>query len=200
MEFEEMQIIWNRQKDARLFAIDEDALYRYIQGKSRSTGRWLRLVEWMMIAVNLIAGILLAADAIRDGGPILLYAIAAMYLAYSVVGVFRRLSRRSQEVQFEDTMLGELDKGIWRIDYLIRQGHSLILWYLLPLLVVATAVFLLNGKLLLALAMLLLLPLTYFGGRWETERWHRPKKQSLEALRETLLAAEANGESLDRQE
>lgn len=191
MEFEEMQTIWNEQDNERLFAINEAALHKYIKDKSRSVDHLMRFAEWAMIAANLIVVLILTVDAIRDGGPTYQYYIAAMYLAYSVIGLVRRLRRKQAEVVFEPTMLGEVDKALWQINYLIEQSKSMIYWYVMPLTLAVGASFFLNGKSLWGAAFMLgLIPATLFGSRWEMNRWYRPKKQELEKLRETLLAPE----------
>lgn len=189
MEFEEMQIIWNEQKNEKLFAINEAAMHKHIQRKGRSVDHLLGFVEWAMIIANLVVVIVLTVDALQEGGPDYQYFISAVYFAYSIYAVFRRLRRRKEEVPFEPTMLGELDKAIWRLDYLIRQSKSIVYWYMLPLTLIIAASFLLNDNLIWALAfMLVLVPVTIFGPQWEINKWYLPKKRELEALRETLLA------------
>lgn len=193
MEFEEMQVIWNQQEEKKMFAIDEAALYESIKGKSRSLEHWLVFVEGMMIVLNLVVAGVLVVDTIRDGGPALQFLVAAMYGAYSLFGAYRRVGRRREEVHFTETMLGELEKAIWRADYLIAQGRTLIVWYLLPLVVVGAGFLALDGNVLEAALMLLVLPLTHLGVRWEIRKWHRPKKEALESLRDTLLEANGGG-------
>jgi hypothetical protein len=189
MEFEEMQIIWNTQNDEKMYAINEAALYAQIRRKGHSIERKVTLVEAIMVGANLIAGVILILDALGEIIQMDQVIMAALYLAYSVVALARRLTRRTEVVRFDHTLLGELEKAIWNTDYLIRQSKSMILWYLLPLLLVFSFLSLFNGKLLLAAGlMLILLPATYFGGRWEISRFYLPKKRSLEALRETLTA------------
>ena len=60
----------------------------------------------------------------------------------------------------------------------------------LTLLLVNVTLFL-NGNGWMGLALTaVVLPLTYFGGRWEVQKFYMPKKRELEALRETLLQAD----------
>ncbi len=192
MAFEEMQVIWNEQNNEKLFAINEASLHRYIRGKSRSVEHLMRFAEWAMVVANLVVTIILTVDALNDGGPDYQYLIAAMYLGYSFFAIFRRLRRKMVEKVFELTLLGEVDKALWQIDYLIRQGQSLILWYVLPLTLVVTVSFLLNGKVWWALAFfVVLVPASLIGPRWEANKWYRPKKRELEKLRETLLMPES---------
>jgi hypothetical protein len=151
--------------------------------------RVLGFAEWGMVMTNLIVAVILTVDAVRDGGPDYQYLIAAVYLAYSLFAVFRRLRRQKSEVHFAPTIKGELDKAIFQVDYLIRQANSIIYWYILPLTLIVTVSFLLNDKLLWALTLILVLvPVSVVGPRWEINKWYLPKKRDLESLREMLLA------------
>ena len=190
MEFEELQVLWNKQDSERLFAINEDAMYRSIQRKRRSVERLLDLLEWMMIGVNLIVAIVLWVDTVRYAGPQFQLIISGMYGLYLGVALARRAIRRRGQEQFEESMLGELDKAIWGMDYLIRQSRGIVWWYLAPVLLVAAALLALNGKGVWALALVLgVLPLSYFGSRWEVRRFFLPKRRNLVALRKRLLEA-----------
>lgn len=194
MEFEEMQVIWNSQNNEKLFAINEDALHRQIRRKSGSVNHLLTLFEGIMVLSNLVAGGLLMADAVLGDGSTFQFVIAAVYLAYAIFAVFRRLWRRRIEVRFEETVVGELDKALWQIDYHIRQARSITWWYILPLALVIGGNFVLTGKLLWALVFLLVLvPISYFGTRWEINKWYVPKRRELEMLREAVLAPEGRG-------
>jgi hypothetical protein len=188
MEFKDMQAIWDEQNEETLYAINEAALHEQIKQKSKSAERKLDFFEWVMIGVNFIVAIILTIDAVIDGEALYYFMLPATYLGFSVVGLVRRLLRQKEEVQFDQTMLGELDKAIWQLSYLIEQGRKIIVWYLLPLMIVASLVMVLNSKPWWALGMIVvLLPLSYFGGRWEVNKFYRPKKEALEALRKTLI-------------
>lgn len=191
MEFEEMQTIWNAQNDEKLYAINEEALHASILRKSNSAGRLLDMFELVMIGLNAVVGIVLILDALRDDQGLGQYILAGMFLLFFVYALIRRFARRKDEVQFDQTMLGELEKAIWRVEYLIRQGRSIVFWYVLPLLVVASVSLLLNSKLEWALGLLLVVgPLSYLGGRWEVNKFYLPKKIALESLREKLVASQ----------
>ncbi len=191
MEFEEMQIIWNSQNEEKLFAINETALHKAIQRKSHAVNRSINMVEWLMIGVNLFVSIFLVIDAINDSGPDFQYFVAAIYLGYFFYALYRRLNRRQTEPPFDPTILGELDRALWQVDYLIRQSHSIFYWYVLPLGVIVTIFLFFSAGTGSALGFLLIwLPITFFGARWEINRWWRPKMRGLEALREALTTAE----------
>jgi hypothetical protein len=193
MEFEEMQIIWNTQNDEKLYAINETALHAQIKRKAQSIDRKLTFIEYMMIGVNLVVGIVLIVETLADNEQALQFIFPALYLGYSCYALYRRLARQKEVVRFDETMLGELDKALGQTDYLIQQSWSMIQWYLLPLLIAFSIFAFFNAKLVWAAAMMfVLLPATYFGTRWEINKFYLPKKRSLEALREKLLNYQPN--------
>lgn len=187
MAFEELQTIWDSQNDDDLYIIDEEALYAQIQQKSKSVNHKLNVYERLMFLLNLSVGFVLFVDAIRDNARPYEYVLPAMYIIYSLGILILRRMRQEEEQQFELTILGELNKAIWQIDHLIKRGRSMMLWYTLPLMFVLIMTLLLNSKPLWALGMLLIVvPLSYFGGRWEINKWYLPKKVELALLREQL--------------
>jgi hypothetical protein len=189
--FEEMQSIWESQNDEKLFAVDDTALHAYIKRKGRTTRSLLELFEWIMIALNLLVGVALAVDFLSDHGSGYRLILPVTYLTFSAYALLRRLKRQANEVRFKPTLLGELDKAIWQIDYLIRQGQTMMTWYVLPLVFALSITMFYSQKSLWTLVpTLALIPLCYFGIRWEINKWHLPKKRDLEALRETLIAQE----------
>ena len=191
MDFEEIQVIWNNQNNEKLYAINQAALYASIKRKGRSVSRLLNLFEVIMIAVNLIVGIVLIVDVLQDNGQVYEYILPAMYIAYSVYALVFRVARRKEQVRFEHTMLGTLDKAIWQIDYLIKQSRSMIWWYVLPLVFAVSVTMFYNSKPFWALAFILvMLPASYFASRWEINKCYLPKKRALESLREKLIAAD----------
>lgn len=191
MEFDEMKLIWDSQNNEPLFAIDREALHRQIQHKEKSVSHTLDIIDVVMIAINLLVGIVLIVDTWVEGGALYEYVLPALYLAFFVYAIYRRFSRKQGAEEFDTTILGELNRSIWQADYLIKQSGSMPFWYLLPLMVVLNVTMFLNGKLWAALLLtVVVLPLAYFGGRWEVRKFYLPKKRELEALRETLLQAE----------
>jgi hypothetical protein len=137
-------------------------------------------------------GIALVVDLIHDSESGYRLVLPVTYLTFSAYALLRRLKRRANEVRFKPTILGELDKAIWQINYLIRQGQMVMIWYVLPLVLALSVTVFYNQKPLWTLVpTLTLIPLFYFGVRWEINKWHIPKKRDLESLREKLIAQEA---------
>lgn len=187
MEFEELKTVWESQNDENLYTIDEEALYDQIREKSKSVNHKLNTYERLMFLGNLVIGFVLFADAVRGNGETYEYVLPLLYIAFSISTVILRRVRQNEEIQFELTMMGELDKAIWQINYLIKQGRSMMVWYMLPLMLVLTGTLILNSKPFWALGtMVIVVPVSYFAGQWEINKWYVPKKRELESLRKKL--------------
>lgn len=190
MELEEMQVIWNSDSQEKMYAINEKALYSYIKSKSNSVTHSLSFVEWLMILINLGVGIFLLADARGENAPAYEYVLPIMYLVYSVYSIYRKLARRQEENrQFEATIVGEVDRTLWRMNYLIKQSQGMIVWYLLPIGLVAAVTFYLESSnpLWPLIILLVVAPTAYLVSRWEVNKFYLPKKRELEALRAKLV-------------
>lgn len=191
MEFDEMKLIWDSQNNEPLYAINQEALNRKVQHKSKSVTRMLDFTDVMMIVVNLVGGIVLIVDTVQENGRPFEYMVAVVYLAFFMYALYRRFVRQQEVKEFAETILGELNKAIWESEYLIKQSSSMVFWYLVPItIVVNVTVFLNANSIWVSVLTLIILPLAYFGGRWEVRKYHLPKKRELESLREILLQAE----------
>ena len=123
-----------------------------------------------------------------NNSPLWQIVLPGSYLFYGVGMLVWRLWRLQQQKSFPATMLGDLDKALWQADYLTKINNRLIVFYLLPLCVIASVYLIGDGEWVIALIMNLVLPTVgYFGTRWENRKWHEPKKAELLSLREKLL-------------
>ena len=192
MDFEELQVIWNSQNHEKMYAINENALHAYIKQKGQSIKHILNFFEFVLIGVNFFVGIWLIIESLDNNNPSPQSILAVFYLAFALYGLIRRLMRRNEEKPFAHTIVGELDKAIWRVDYLMRQGKNVIVWYLLPLALILGVMSLFDTKRLLWAfgIMLIVTAATYFAYRWENKKFHLPNKRNLETLREKLTAQE----------
>lgn len=192
MDFEELQVIWNSQNNEKMYLINENALHTYIKRQGKSIKNTLNLFEFILIGVNLLVGIWLTIESIDNSFPSTQAVLAVFYLAFGVYGLIRRLVRRNEEKPFDQTILGELDKALWRVNYLMHQGRHVIIWYLIPLaLILGIMSFLDTKRLLWAFGMMVIVTIaTHFGYRWEIKKFHAPNKHNLEILREKLTSSE----------
>lgn len=192
MDFEELQVIWNSQNDEKMYVINESAIHAYIKRKGQSIKNILNFFEFVLIGVNLFVGIWLTVESLDNNNPSPQSILAVFYLAFAVYGLIRRFFRRNEEKPFDQTILGELDKAIWRIDYLMRQGRTVMGWYLLPLALILGVMSFFDTRLFSTFGMMLaVIVATYFGYRWEYKKIYLPKKHNLESLREKLTAQES---------
>lgn len=190
-EFDDMKIIWDSQNEEKLYAINESALYKQIERKGKSISRLVQRFEAVMIGTNILVAIALITVEFLNEGELYKYLLPSIYLAYAMLAIMWRQTRQQDDVSFEQTMLGEIDKAIWQINYLVRRSRQLILWYLMPLALVVGGMTFYNDQPLFALGVVLLMGLAgFFTERWEIRKIYLPKKQSLESLRATLLTAE----------
>lgn len=191
MDFEELQVIWNSQNNEKMYAINENTLHAYIKQKSRSINKLLNFFEYMLIGMNLAVGIWLTIESLDNNPLSNQFILAVFYLAFGVYALIRRLMRRNEEKPFDPTMVGELDKAIWRIEYLMKQSLHVITWYLLPLVLIIGVMAFFDTRLLLTFIMLTVVTAaSYFGHRWEFNKFHLPNQRNLEALREKLTTRE----------
>lgn len=191
MEFDEMKLIWDSQNNEPLFAINQEALHNRIQDKGQAVASSLNKIDMFMIAMNLVVGILLMMDTFFENGAIFEYVLPVLYLFFFAYSIYRRYAHQQEVRHFAPTVLGDLDKALWQVNYLIKQSREMMWWYLLPTLLVASVTLTLNVGFVWALGLILLAgPVAYFGGRWEVNKWYLPKKRELEALRQLLLQAE----------
>ena len=185
-----MKILWDRQKEEKLYAINEQALHAQIQQRGRSVDRTLQRYEWVMVGVNLLTAIILTASAyVNHDETLYLYGISIAYLAYSLFFLLLRRLRRRQDRDFAPTMLGDLDKALWQLNYLVSQVRSMTLWYSLPLTLMMASFLLIRVNWVWALALTLVMGGgSYLSFQWEVKRCYLPQVQSLEALRTKLVA------------
>lgn len=189
-EFAEMKILWDTQNEEKLYAINEQALHEQIQRRGRSVDRTLQRYEWVMVGVNLLTALVLLVSAYVNKETLLLYAIAAAYLAYALFFLLLHRRRHRQDRNFAPTMLGDLDKALWQLNYLVDQARSTILWYSLPLTIILTGYLLVRANWGWALAFAIVMgTASYLNIKWEVNRCYRPQINSLQALRAKLVAS-----------
>lgn len=188
-ELASMKILWDTQNEEKLYAINERALHAQIQQRGRSVNRTLRQTEWIWVGINLFVAIFLTAVAYVNQQTLLFYAISAPYLAYALLFVALRRRRQQRDQQFAPTMLGDLDRAIWQLNYIVDQTRSMQFWYSLPLTIVFVGFLLFLGEWPWALALAVVMGgASYLATQWEINRAYLPQIRSLEALRAKLVA------------
>jgi len=188
-ELAAMKILWDTQNEEKLYAINERALHAQIQQRGRAVNRTLWQTEWIWVGMNLFVAIFLTVSAYVNGQTLLFYAISLPYLAYALLFVALRRRRQQRDQQFAPTMLGDLDRAIWQLTYIVDQTRSMQFWYSLPLTIGCAGFLLFIGAWPWALTLAIVMgSSSYLATQWEVNRAYLPQIRSLEALRAKLVA------------
>lgn len=189
-----LKVIWDRQNEEKLYALNENVLYQQIKRKRKSISRLLLRSEVGVIGINLLVAIILVFAAyLNNSGPDE-YLLASIFLAYAVFGIVLRQKRvqTDADVSFDRNIMGELDKAIWQINYLVKHSHQQIRWYMLPLTAIIAGKLLYDGLPLAALAVILVMGGAGVGTQWwQIYKKYLPQKESLVLLRTTLISTGA---------
>jgi hypothetical protein len=186
MDFEQMQIVWDEQKQQRLYALDLDALHESVRRRGRRIARGVEMMEIGMILISIVlVGIFAAKSRFELTYRSFTAAVLVAVAAYLIGG---RLRRRARERKFEPNLLGDLDLAIAQLDYHIRRIRTFPLWFCVPMFVTVLAGFVskYDGKpTWIWLLVLASFPLAIYVTRLEL-RCFLPRKRELEALRAKL--------------
>ena len=196
MEFEEMQVIWNSQREQEMYAIDVDAMHRKIKRKARKIERDMSLNEIGLMVICVFTSLDLLRDPVIEQtdyhqifGSVVMLCVAAWML-------MKRLARLKMRSQFDSTLTGDLDRAIAESKAQLTLGRTFHLWFLLP----AASIMLVNSLasnfkdasldsqwligivLGLAIPIALALGVVHLGIRCKQV----PEQRNLQALRDTL--------------
>lgn len=141
MQFEDMKTFWDEQNSELLFAIDKTALQKQIEGDTRKTYRRIFIRDTTEVgACFLLAGIYgyKAISVLLESGShwietsryIISIALALFVASTFIIG---RRRQTKKEAQFDNTILGELNRMLSQTGYQVWLLKSVFWWYLLPL-------------------------------------------------------------------
>ena len=132
MEFEEMQVIWDSQREQEMYAIDVDAIHRKIKRKARKVERDMSLNEIGLMVICVFTSLDLLRDPVIEQtdyhqifGSVVMLCVAAWML-------MKRLARLKMRSQFDSTLTGDLDRAIAESKAQLTLGRTFHLWFLLP--------------------------------------------------------------------
>jgi hypothetical protein len=189
MEFEEMQVIWDSQREQEMYAIDVDAMHRKIKRKARKIERSLNLNEIGMIVICVFVALELLREPVLEQtdyhhifGSVVMLCVAAWMR-------MKRLARLKMRSQFDSTLTGDLDRAIAESKAELTLGRTFHLWFLLP----AASIMLVsiiaksenqNPVVIIGLcfSIALAIAVVHLGIRWQQV----PEQRNLQALRDTL--------------
>lgn len=189
MEFEDIQKIWDTQNKEPMYVINETALHKGIRSKSSRANKTANINEIGLMSISTITGLLLLVDAIIDKQGFFSYLVAITLFLTGVYVLIGRKRRKKKELQFDRSMLGELDHAISNVDYMITVSKTFLWWYILPIGItsminVAQATPFMSWKWMLIPASFVL---SFVVVRLGLVYTYLPKKRSLETLKAKLM-------------
>ncbi|MEM9645033.1 MAG: hypothetical protein AAF989_08560 [Planctomycetota bacterium] len=138
MNFDDLQVIWDSQSERTMYQFDEQALLSAVERRSRSIASMVSCFEIMM-ALNLIAlGIMLLAEPVLEQKEFYQLPQAAMALGAAIYIWRSRQTRIRTEAQFDESLLGKLDRSIYQLGYKIGLSKGFPWWFTMPMLIGVT--------------------------------------------------------------
>ena len=192
MSFEKLQSIWDSQQlpDGSL---DEEALLKTMQNRDRSFSRVVSITEIVMTAVMLFVTAMFFRDPLLQGHDRVLMIPGVACLIAAALVWKTRLDRRKREMNYQNSLLGLIEKSIDGIGERVSKMKCLVWWFGCPMrLGLVIALFIVDDAkrhlfyYIFIPAFLACMALTY----WQVHREIRilllPEKKQLEELRSQL--------------
>lgn len=193
MDFEEMKVIWDSQNEQPLYAFEQASLEKRIRSEGQDISFCLEMFEIMTMLILLVMGVVFPLEPILEGHDF--HQIPEGLLFLAIAGwLFRERRRRKQyEQRFDNSLLGDLDRSIFRVDVQIRRLRGFLWVFIVPMCVI-TAMRLpwdyITKPWWLWAIMVVGTAFTIYVMRREVQQTHLPRKASLQSLREKLAKAE----------
>ncbi len=193
MNFEQMKVIWDAQSQRPLYAVDEAALHAGIRSVSRRFQHLVVLSHAAVAATWVALAAFYLAAPLMDGEHLHRLGSAALLLSIAAGQLVALARRRRGETEFDESVRGELERAIWRIDHDVGWARSLRRGYV-PLFLLAISIdlaFRLTPAIAVVWAGTVALVV---GASWaldgEIRSVYLPRKRRYETIRATLVEAE----------
>lgn len=197
MKFEELQSLWNCQDNEPKSRLDTQAVLDTVRRRSNKLAVEASLFEMILMGSLIFVGLVSLKDPLLQGHD--MHQIATAVLCFgSAAFIWRgRHIRRTLEVQFDDSLLGCIEKSIAQLNYKASQMRGYLWFCIVPLSVsLGLGYFQANPAktfwffILIIPLFVFMMALSYFVMRWENNRFSLPQLAELEAQRAKLLEAE----------
>ncbi len=197
MKFEELQSLWDCQDKGQEKPVDAEVVLDSVRHRSQKMGIETSLFEWILIGTLIFVGLTAMRKALMHDQDI--YRVATGLLCMgSAAYIWRgRWQRRRDEIQFDDSMLGVIEKTIAQLNYKASQMRMYIWFCMVPLsanlvvgyLRVEPAKHIWYHALFIPL-FVFMMGLSFFVMRWEVQKMCLPQLAELEAQRAKLLESD----------
>ena len=191
MEFEEMQVIWDSQREQKLYALDVDAMHRKVKRKARTVERSISFSEIGIIVICAFVSLMSLREPVleetgyhRIFGSVVMLCVAGWML-------MKRLARLKLRSQFDFTLTGDLDRAIAESKAHLLLARNFHLWFVLPAVSIVLVNTIAKSEPLLevfvsTLGVFLGLALAIGVVHLSIRCAHNPEQRDLQALRDAL--------------
>lgn len=193
MKLEEINVIWNSQKEEPMFVIDQQALHASVERQGASVDRRVGWFELSMIFVGFTTAVILPIDAWLEGDGFHQYIVAVLCLAFGVYALLGRKWRLEKEVVFDRSMLGIIERALSQLDYHMNRLKTFLWCFNLPIALAAAIGLTIYGNThtpWVWAGVILVCAISYWGTRRDIRKKFLPEKRDLEALRDKLITGD----------
>lgn len=190
MNFEDLQVIWDSQKNQKLFAINGSALQRLVEKDALAINRDLKWLELVAIFLLLFLGIAVLIDTFFNGDEYFQLVGVAVEFMLAVCLLFRRRQRESGLNIQSASLLDRIEMAMKQAQATIHRGRDLALFFAIFVFYgVAIRMFIYGWrgseiKLAVGVINVVLLFVVF---KLNEIKVHVPRLKNLEALRTKLL-------------
>ena len=195
MNFQELQIIWDSQKNEPIFKIDKNALTRIVTRQSIAIYQDLKVLEVCAIFVLVILGCITLIDTFFNGKEY--FQIVSVVFEFSAAS-FLWQRRKQRELQIPKEPLNLIEKielSTSQILSTIKRGRDMaVIFSIFAAYEVAIRIWIYGwqGSEIKTLAAIILIAMLAAILKFNESKVHRPRLKNLQALREKLLDINAS--------
>ena len=183
MRFEQMQVIWDSQNERQVLALDMEGLHSLVQRRSRGYSLSLNIQDLLIVFACSLGP---ALNGYFSGQYVHETIGAAIHLGIIAYVLRLRLRRRGREAAFAATLLGDLDRAIFRSECLAWWARNFGWWFMLPTALNALISLIHHFSWSAFLTTLTVYSLGLWAVRLTWKRLHRPEVERLQSLRARL--------------
>lgn len=188
MEFNEMKKIWDTQSNQAMYAIDEQALIKTVNGKKSKSSKIANRTEWVNMIVMLIAGTIVVVVSIVEQKfqPLPLSMVGLMYLmsAYTLIHRLRRIKYKDT---FERTMLGDIEEALLNANFQINLSRIVIGFLFVIYGILAVQLYERANDWWMPIGVLVFTVIVFFAARWEHRKFYLAQRNSLLKMKSKLI-------------
>jgi hypothetical protein len=189
MNIEEMQKYWDSENQRTLYTIDESAMDRIVLKKSESANKKSKLVEDIIIVMNILVPIfLLMIYWLNNRVNVGAYLTAAFMLSSAAYILIARRRRENEWKSQGDTVLNHLDEAIHNATATAKMTNAFLIWYILGIGSLNVVMLIVDDTpWYLVVGVSFFFIIAIIAGRWEQRAWHDKRRDDLIALREKII-------------